>query len=75
MLGKIMTWNGYNNLQIWPNKRNGQESICNMVNGSDGTVFRPYQQPNQKIYSYTSDVCRFVNHFNNVASWCYNNFI
>lgn len=36
---------------------------CNMLNGSDGTVFAPLplnSPPKKRIYNFISDICRFL---------------
>ncbi|XP_034260680.1 platelet glycoprotein 4-like [Pantherophis guttatus] len=51
--GTIVTFNNSRTLQYWT-------SYCNMVNGTDATSFHPFVQKSEKLYFFSSDVCRSV---------------
>ncbi|KAJ4443736.1 hypothetical protein ANN_05514, partial [Periplaneta americana] len=51
-LGEIEDWNGDTELSVWA----GAE--CNMINGTDSTIFPPFWTPNDKLYIFVADVCR-----------------
>lgn len=51
-LGEIEDWNGETELSVWA----GAE--CNMINGTDSTIFPPFWTPNDKLYIFVTDVCR-----------------
>lgn len=53
-IGQIITWNNRTHLQNW-----GGES-CNLVKGTDSTIFRPRldEDDADSIYIYNTDICR-----------------
>ncbi|KAF5270111.1 hypothetical protein FQA39_LY08523 [Lamprigera yunnana] len=50
--GDIYEYKGSRNLGIW------QGPTCNMINGSDTTLFYPMKTPPEKIYAFSPDICR-----------------
>lgn len=54
-LGRVYSWNSYRKLPFWaPN------SYCNMINGSDGTLFVPPIRQDQPLYIFNQEICRSV---------------
>ncbi len=35
-----------------------ETEYANKINGSDGSFFPPYRTKNQKLYSFSSNMCR-----------------
>lgn len=50
-------------IQIWLNNTEGDLSICNMINGTDGSSYAPFMQHRKPLYIYSSDICRSVEMF------------
>ncbi|XP_077302560.1 sensory neuron membrane protein 2 [Arctopsyche grandis] len=55
-LGRIAKWEGSSTLKIW----SGDDSTCNMINGTDSTIYAPRVYKNKDIFIYNSDICRSV---------------
>jgi hypothetical protein len=53
-VGKIREWNSLKQLNWWSGDR------CNMINGSDCSVFPPYLTSNQQLNFFDLDLCRSV---------------
>lgn len=53
-LGEIERFNFSSSLSIWSN------SYANMINGTDSTVWHPFVDKNERIYSFMTDICRSV---------------
>ncbi|XP_046443721.1 lysosome membrane protein 2-like [Daphnia pulex] len=51
-LGYIKKWNGKSSVEYW------NDTFCNMINGTDGAIYPPIVDVNEKIYVFTPDVCR-----------------
>ncbi|CAF0832095.1 unnamed protein product [Brachionus calyciflorus] len=51
-VAKIMAWDGLEKLNFW------ESESANLINGTDGTFFPPYLNRNQRIYSFSPDMCR-----------------
>jgi len=61
--GQIQTWDDKTELDWWyppeylvpvrPNK-----TYCNMINGTDGSIFQPFIKKDTVLYTFISDVCR-----------------
>jgi len=52
-LGRIEEWNGHSRLTTWAG------GACNDINGTDSTIFPPFWTPEDNIYIFVSDVCRY----------------
>ncbi|OXA57013.1 scavenger receptor class B member 1 [Folsomia candida] len=52
--GKIITWKGQEKLDIW----NGEH--CNMINGSDTSLYPPFITKDSILRGYEADICRSV---------------
>ncbi|ESO89463.1 hypothetical protein LOTGIDRAFT_165058 [Lottia gigantea] len=50
--GTINRWNGMSSLPYWTS------DTAAMINGSDGTMYAPFQTGDDPIYVFSSDVCR-----------------
>lgn len=57
-LGLIRKLNNRPFSKIWRNNMNGDLSVCNMVNGTDTTIFPP-RVPTDALYIYSTDICRY----------------
>lgn len=53
--GKVHSWNSYRKLPFWE-----QNSQCNTINGSDGTLFAPPIKRDQPLYIFNQEICRSV---------------
>ncbi|XP_054468451.1 lysosome membrane protein 2-like isoform X2 [Anoplopoma fimbria] len=52
--GHVKTWNGESELTFWKSNQS------NSINGSDGSAFHPLLDKNERIYIFTSDLCRSI---------------
>lgn len=64
-LGEIITFNQSPYLTYWLNDtvneaQEPQVSVCNMINGTDASIFAPLVDTNKPIYALNTDVCRWV---------------
>lgn len=57
-LGRIKAWKKRSTIKTWHNKKDGSTSVCNMINGSDSTVYPPFLKPEGYLESFQTDVCR-----------------
>jgi len=53
-LGNILTWNGAKNVSFWTTPE------CNMINGTDGSLWHPFIKKTDVLYIFNSDLCRSV---------------
>lgn len=51
-LGEVETFDGMTSLKWWSDK------YANMLNGTDGTAFRPFLTPEDQLYVFVDDLCR-----------------
>lgn len=49
---KVDTWNGESTLNWWTSDE------CNMINGTNGASFHPIITKTEKLYMFSSDLCR-----------------
>ncbi|XP_031619587.1 sensory neuron membrane protein 2 [Contarinia nasturtii] len=59
-LGLIRQWNKQKILKTWLNSKDGKTSTCNIINGTDTTVFAPHIKSNGFLYIFAADICRSV---------------
>lgn len=52
--GMIDNWNYMKLLNYWTTK------TCNMVNGTDGTIYPPFVKRSNTLYLFSSDLCRSI---------------
>ncbi|XP_072171020.1 lysosome membrane protein 2-like [Diadema setosum] len=52
LLGEVEVWDGKTSLEWWSSDE------ANMINGTDGTAFRPFLTPDDQLYVYVDDLCR-----------------
>ncbi|KAK5879060.1 hypothetical protein CesoFtcFv8_024405 [Champsocephalus esox] len=52
--GHVETWKGQRQLDFWTSNQS------NSINGSDGSAFHPFLDKNERIYIFTSDLCRSI---------------
>ncbi|KAH3692244.1 lysosome membrane protein 2-like isoform X2 [Dreissena polymorpha] len=52
--GLIKNWNWKNVVPYWTTPS------CNMVNGTDGTIFHPFVKKSDVIYVFSTDLCRSI---------------
>ncbi|XP_077290681.1 sensory neuron membrane protein 2-like [Arctopsyche grandis] len=55
-LGRIMEWEGSSTLGLWPDAN----STCNMINGTDSTIYSPFVDKAKTLDIFNSDICRSV---------------
>ncbi|ELT89305.1 hypothetical protein CAPTEDRAFT_178424 [Capitella teleta] len=53
-ISSIETWNGNRTLNFW------NTSYCNMINGSVGTDWHPFIEDDERLYLFSSDICRSI---------------
>uniref|UniRef100_A0A6G1SEV4 Lysosome membrane protein 2 n=1 Tax=Aceria tosichella TaxID=561515 RepID=A0A6G1SEV4_9ACAR len=53
--GRVASWNSYKKLPFWPADK------CNVINGSDGTLFPPPIKRTEPLYIFNQELCRTVN--------------
>nr|CAI5820948.1 unnamed protein product [Callosobruchus analis] len=51
-VGKIIEYDGAEKMSAWPTDE------CNVIDGTDGTIFPPFLEPKDGIVSYAPDLCR-----------------
>jgi hypothetical protein len=49
--GKVASWNSYKKLPFWPAPQ------CNVINGSDGTLFPPPIKSSEPLYIFNQELC------------------
>lgn len=59
-LGLIRKWQKRQTIRNWLNATNGGLSTCNMINGTDTTVFAPRVKPEGFQYIFATDICRYA---------------
>jgi hypothetical protein len=52
-LGRIVEWKGQPNLTTWSG------GICNVIEGTDATIFPPFWSRKDKVAIFLNDVCRY----------------
>jgi len=52
--GEVVEWENSDTLKFW----SGPE--CNVIRGSDATIFAPFNTKDTKIYVFTTDLCRSI---------------
>lgn len=62
--GKVVSWNGMTELEFW-GWRNPEDNTliegsqyCNMINGSDGSIFPPFVDRDRVVRLFSADLCR-----------------
>lgn len=58
-LGLVRKLNNRRTTKIWRNNMDGGLSVCNMINGTDSTIFPP-RIPADSLYLYATDICRYI---------------
>ncbi|KAI9565812.1 hypothetical protein GHT06_009607 [Daphnia sinensis] len=53
-LGLIRTWKGEDSLSYW------KDPYCDMINGTDGAIYPPVVDVNERIYIFVTDLCRSI---------------
>lgn len=53
--GRVSSWNSYKKLPFWSGAQ------CNVINGSDGTLFPPPIKSTEPLYIFNQELCRTVN--------------
>ncbi|KAF6024459.1 SCARB2 [Bugula neritina] len=52
---EITEWNHNKSLPYWKTK------YCNMINGTDGTMYHPFIEKTESLSIFSSDLCRSIN--------------
>lgn len=52
--GRVESWRGENKLSFWTSEQS------NMINGTDGSAFHPLLSKKERLYIFTSDLCRSI---------------
>lgn len=50
--GNVVSWNGKTELEFWKSK------YCNMINGTDGSLFPPFVTRDRIVRLFSADLCR-----------------
>lgn len=53
-LARIVEWEGSSTLGLWRDSN----SKCNMINGTDSTIYSPFVNKAKNIDIFNSDICR-----------------
>ncbi|XP_068144124.1 sensory neuron membrane protein 1-like [Drosophila tropicalis] len=53
-LGQVLTFNGQDRLNVWPNSSTGS---CNQLSGTDGTIFAPSKRLHKNLWSFSAALC------------------
>ncbi|CAB3259060.1 unnamed protein product [Arctia plantaginis] len=65
-LGEIITFNQSSYLSYWDDdtvsevQEGPQVSVCNMINGTDASVYAPLVDTDKPVYALNTDICRSV---------------
>lgn len=62
-LMRIEKWNNMRTLKVWKTDKFGAPSVCQFINGTDGSAVAPFRQEGDNFYIYSSDICRSVQMF------------
>ena len=54
-LGKIVLWEGKDRINLWDDEKG---TACNMINGTDNTIFAPLIDRSRDLQIYNTDICR-----------------
>lgn len=54
LFGKIVSWKDQEKLDIWPGES------CNMINGSDTSLYPPFVTKDSILRGFEADICRSV---------------
>ncbi|XP_030557984.1 sensory neuron membrane protein 1-like [Drosophila novamexicana] len=54
-VGRVLAFNEAKQLHIWPELNN---TSCNRLRGTDGTIFAPLMRPEQGLWSFSPQLCR-----------------
>lgn len=52
--GRVESWRGESKLSFWTSEQS------NMINGTDGSAFHPLLSKKERLYVFTSDLCRSI---------------
>jgi len=53
-LNVVQQWNGSSVLSYWSTPQ------CNMINGTDGSMWHPFVEKTDRLYIFSSDICRSI---------------
>uniref|UniRef100_A0A667WQ56 Scavenger receptor class B, member 2c n=1 Tax=Myripristis murdjan TaxID=586833 RepID=A0A667WQ56_9TELE len=51
--GRVDTWRGQSQVSFWTSNQS------NSINGTDGSAFHPFLSKDERLYVFTSDLCRY----------------
>ncbi|XP_061164515.1 cytoplasmic FMR1-interacting protein 2-like [Saccostrea echinata] len=57
------SWENFNEIQLWNKEKTvpfWSTRTCNMINGTDGTIFPPFEDKGKTLYIFSSDICRSI---------------
>ena len=54
-VGKVHSWDDETELSFW---KNDTGSMCNAIQGTDGSTFHPDIKKDEKIHIFNRDLCR-----------------
>ena len=54
-VGKVYSWDDETELSFW---KNDTGSMCNAIQGTDGSIFHPDVKRNETLHIFNRDLCR-----------------
>ncbi|CAH0578419.1 unnamed protein product [Chrysodeixis includens] len=60
LLGDIIRYNESSYFNYWRPYSDEEPGVCNMINGTDAGIFRPFVDRTKSIYAINTDICRSV---------------
>ncbi|XP_026730371.1 sensory neuron membrane protein 2 [Trichoplusia ni] len=60
LLGDIIRYNESSYFNYWTPYSDTEPGVCNMINGTDSGIFRPFVDRTKSIYAINTDICRSV---------------
>ncbi|XP_013179145.1 PREDICTED: sensory neuron membrane protein 2-like [Papilio xuthus] len=59
-LGRIISLNGSSQFYYWVDEEEGKPSVCNMINGTDASIYNPFVDNSKSLFGINTDICRSV---------------
>ncbi|KPJ08983.1 Sensory neuron membrane protein 1 [Papilio machaon] len=59
-LGRIISLNGSSRFYYWVDEEEGKPSVCNMINGTDSSIYNPFVDITKSLFAINTDICRQV---------------
>ncbi|XP_013144918.1 PREDICTED: sensory neuron membrane protein 2-like isoform X3 [Papilio polytes] len=59
-LGRTISLNGSSQFHYWIDEEEGKPSVCNMINGTDASIYNPFVDNTKSLFGINTDICRSV---------------